>query len=268
MSRLATASRSRFSRPRSRASPVSPLNLRSWILACRTRSGRRRSSEARGEHGKGRHPPFADRDDGDQRIVAEGRRAHGSRGDQQSRGRPRQEDRADRRGPGVAVRRPVPRKGEEADRGRQGRRHFRLLDLGEPEMHPAGHRAQQRAPLLPGRLRRERVLDERDLCGADAESADHSRDRMDPQQEGGGAQEDLLRRLRLRVSADGVPYIARKHLKTMGIEPVEERYVPFGHRDFGAIVQDIKRSASHGDLQLPQRRQQRQLLQRGRATRG
>jgi urea transport system substrate-binding protein len=37
-------------------------------------------------------------------------------------------------------------------------------------------------------------------------------------------------------------YIARQHLKTMDLEPAGEVYVPFGHKDFGDIVGQIKRS--------------------------
>src|SRR5262249_11879303 len=38
--------------------------------------------------------------------------------------------------------------------------------------------------------------------------------------------------------------IAGKHLKTMNIEPVGEDYVPFGHREFQALVQKIKNSGA------------------------
>jgi urea transport system substrate-binding protein len=38
--------------------------------------------------------------------------------------------------------------------------------------------------------------------------------------------------------------IARKHLKTMEIEPVGETFVPFAHRDFAGIIQDIKESGA------------------------
>ena len=37
-------------------------------------------------------------------------------------------------------------------------------------------------------------------------------------------------------------YIARKHLKTMDLEPAGEEYVPFGHKEFDGIVQKIKQS--------------------------
>jgi len=38
--------------------------------------------------------------------------------------------------------------------------------------------------------------------------------------------------------------IAGKHLKAMDIEPVGESYVPFGHKDFAGIVEQIKRSGA------------------------
>ena len=37
-------------------------------------------------------------------------------------------------------------------------------------------------------------------------------------------------------------FIARKHLKTLGIEPVGEAYVPFGQREFAHIAAQIKQS--------------------------
>ena len=39
-----------------------------------------------------------------------------------------------------------------------------------------------------------------------------------------------------------VNYIARKHLKKMGLEPAGEVYVPFGHKEFQDIVAKIKES--------------------------
>ena len=127
------------------------------LSGCGSSGGGRRRSASERQYHQGRHPALADRDDGDQRNVPQGRGADGHRRDQREGRRPRQEDRSHRRGPGVQVHRCLPGEGEEAAAEGQGAGRVRLLDLGEPQERAAGVRGEQRPALLPRPVRGQRV---------------------------------------------------------------------------------------------------------------
>ena len=203
----------------------------------------------------GRHPPFADRRHGwRRRHVTPPRRDARDPGDQRRRRRPRQAHRRDRRGCQVRIHHDVSGEGEEASRGRQGRRRLRVPYVRQSEKRAADLREVRRPAFLSGQLRGERVLEKRRLPGV----------RLPTQQ--------LLPTLDWLASAKGgsrksfyligtdyvfprtTNLIATRHVEFRKEDRRAEKYVPFGHRDFeasgrGHRVQRTGRGRQH-DMSL------------------
>ena len=224
------------------------------------------SGAERRRHDPRRHPPFADRHDGDQRIVAQGRRPDGDRGNQQGRRRPRQEDRSDRRGSGIEIHYDgFPDKAKKLVHEDKVAVIFGcwtsssrkiILPLLEEENAPAH---------LPGVLRRERVLEERRLHGSDAQSASDSGPRLDPERQGREAKEHLPRGDRLHVPADRQLHRPKAsqddgpRTRRRGIRHVRPQR-------FRRHCRSDQTLESDRDLLHDQRRQQHQFLQRARRS--
>ena len=195
-----------------------------WSIACNLRRrpapGRRRANDeqrprarsagmcphlprvrsaGRGDD-QGRHPPLAVGNDGDQRDVAQGRRADDHRGDQREGRRARAQARAGRRRPGLELA-AVRREGARPDPEGEGRRHLRLLDLGLAQVGAAGVRGAERPALLPGAVRGRGVVLERLLHGRGAQPAGDPRGRVPDGQEGRRRQALRPARHRLRLPA-------------------------------------------------------------------
>ena len=152
-----------------------PQGLARGRDGARRRSRVPQHSESAG-HGQDRRPALALGHDGHQRGVAAGRRADGHRGGQRQGRRHGPQDRARRRRSGVELG-SLRREGQAAPAAGQGGGRVRVLDVGQPEVGPAGVREQQRPALLPGAVRGRGVLEERLLHGRDAEPAADSRRR-------------------------------------------------------------------------------------------
>ena len=116
----------------------------------RCRPGGRRDDQ-------GRHPPLAVGHDGDQRDDPEGRDADADRGAERQGGRARQEARGGGRRSRLELA-AVRGKGPGAAYQEQVRGGIRLLDLGVPQVRPAGLRGAERHPLLPGPVRGRGVV--------------------------------------------------------------------------------------------------------------
>ena len=152
----------------------------------------------RRERDQGRHPPLAQRHDGDQR---------GDRARTPSCWRSRRSTRP----AACSARRSMPvvedgasdwptfaEKASKLISAGQGRHRVRRLDLGEPQGDAAGLREQQGAAVVPGPVRGPGELAVHLLHRRHHQPADHPRPRL-PQ--GAGQEEDLPGRQRLRLPA-------------------------------------------------------------------
>ena len=152
------------------------------------------------------------------------------------------------------------REGQAAPRAGQGRRHLRLLDLGQPQVGAAGLREEQRAALLPRAVRRRRDVPEHLLHRRSREPAGHARGRLHAR----ARQEEVLpARQRLRLSADHQPRAAR-------VSP-EQRRAARKHRrrlQEGRVRQDHLRRQVHAvrPHRLPADRRGDQAVRRRRQS--
>src|SRR5579862_8305128 len=151
---------------------------------------------ARNRTDQGRHPAFALRHDGDQRVAIEGRHADADRGAEQKgrRDGPQARGGGGRSGLQLAA---VRREGEAALVGRQGRGGVRLLDLGVAQIGAAGVRAAQRHPALSGPVRGPGVQPQRLLYRRGAKPAGDPGGRLSDEPGGGDALGARRHRLRL-----------------------------------------------------------------------
>jgi ABC-type branched-subunit amino acid transport system substrate-binding protein len=124
-----------------------------------------------------------------------------------------------------------------ADRA-EGRRDVRLLDLGEPQVGPAGDRGAERPAVLPGPVRGRRISKNVFYTGAA------------PNQQAIPATDYFLEELGVeKFALLGTDYvyprttnnILEQYLKDKGIpaEDIFVNYTPFGHSDWSKIVADV-----------------------------
>ena len=164
--------------------PCSPPSPSAAAAATRTRPARPAGDGRIRQHHPRRDPALAQRDDGDQRGLGARRRAARDRGDQRRRRRAGQAAQAGHRGRRIGLA-DLRREGAEAHLDRQGRRHVRRLDVGEPQGDAARLRAQQGAAVLPRPVRGPGGVAVHLLHRRHDEPADHPRPRV-PQGEAEG----------------------------------------------------------------------------------
>ena len=151
-------------------------------------------------------------------------------------------------------------KGQAAPRAGQGRRHLRLLDLGQPQVGASGLREEQGPALLPGAVRGRGTVPEHLLHRRGREPAGHAGGRLPPR----GGQEEVLparhrttsirrpptsccssissaKACRSRTSAAASRRTSPARSSRAG------KYTPFGHTDYQQIVAEIKQFAAGGD---------------------
>ena len=127
----------------------------------------------------------------------------------------------------------------------QSRRGVRMLDVGFQKIGAAGFRKGQRLALLPGSVRRRRVVEERDLYRRRAEPAGHSRGRLPD--EGSRREAVGARRNGLRLPAHH-QQDSRSLPAGQGREAadISINYTPFGYSDWQTRVAAIKKFGSAG----------------------
>ena len=195
-------------------------------------------------------------------VAVKGRHHSGDQRDQCGRRSARQADRTDHRGRRFRLAH-LRRKGAQADRARPGPGGVRLLDLGQPQGGVAGIRRSRPPAVLPGAVRGAGSVQEHHLYRGGAQPADHAGGVVVAAGEG---HQVLPARLGLRIPAhrqqdhqDPARGGGRHHGRG-GVHSAWPHRVR--HRD----QQDPGREPGC-DLQHPERRQQRGLLQAAQGCR-